>query len=246
MKILIADAQLQPREHLTQLLQQLPGCSVVQPSTKTGQETLQLIEELKPDVVLLAISLPDLDGLQVAAQLCEQSQAPAIIFCTTQGDAVLPALQISNVTYLTKPITREHLGLALKQAQRITPAQIVALSRAPTILNQPRTHLNARTHKGISLIPVKQITYCVADNKYITVRHQHGETLLDESLKTLHDEFTEQFVRIHRNALVSRNCIERLQRTPSGNYVLHLRDTTEPLSVSRRHVAAVRKLIRAL
>ena len=81
MKILIADAQLQSREHLAQLLQQLPGCSVLQPSAETVQETLQQVEELQPDVLLLAISLSDLDGLQVAAKLCEQNQAPAIIFC---------------------------------------------------------------------------------------------------------------------------------------------------------------------
>lgn len=246
MKILIADAQLQSREHLAQLLQQLPGYSVLQPSAETVQETLQQVEELQPDVLLLAISLSDLDGLQVAAKLCEQNQAPAIIFCTAQHDLILPALQISNITYLSKPITKEHLARVLAQPQRITSAQLVALSRAPIALNQPRTHLNARTHKGIELIAVEQITYCIADNKYVTVRHQHGETLLDESLKALHDEFPEQFVRIHRNALVSRNSIERLQRTSSGHYVLHLRNTTEPLSVSRRHVAAVRKLVNHL
>ena len=80
MKIIIADDELQSREHLAQLLQQLPGCSVLQPSAETGQEALQRIEELNPDVMLLAISLPGLDGLQVAAKLCEQNQAPAIIF----------------------------------------------------------------------------------------------------------------------------------------------------------------------
>ncbi len=246
MKILIADDELQSREHLTQLIQQLPCCTVLQAYAENGHDTLQRVAELKPDVLLLDISMPGLDGLQVAAQLCEQRDAAAIIFCTTQDDAALPALQISNVTYLTKPITKEHLGLALKQAQRITPAELVALARAPTTLNKPRTHLNARTHKGIELIPVEQISYCVADNKYITVSHQHGETLLDESLKALHDEFPEHFVRIHRNALVSRSSIERLQRTPSGHYLLHLRDTAEPLSVSRRHVATVRKLVNSL
>lgn len=246
MKILIADDELQSREHLAQLIKRLPGCTLLPAYAENGHDTLQRVAELNPDVLLLDINLSGLDGLQVAAQLCEQRDAPAIIFCTTRDDALFPAFEISSVAYVHKPISKEHLVRALAQAQRISSAQLVALSRAPATINRVRTHLNARTHKGIELIPVKEIIHCVADNKYITVRHRHGETLLDESLKSLHDEFTEQFVRIHRNALVSRTYIERLERTPSGHYVLHLRDTIEPLSVSRRHVATVRKLVNSL
>lgn len=246
MKILIADDELQSRKHLAQLIKQLPGCTVLQAYAENGHDTLQRAAELKPDILLLDISMPGLDGLQVAAQLCEQRDAPAIIFCTTHDDALFPAFEMSLVAYVHKPTTKEQLLHALAQAQRLSSAQLVALSRTLITINRARTHLNARSHKGIELIPVEQIIHCVADNKYVTVRHLHGETLLDESLKSLHDEFTEHFVRIHRNALVSRTYIERLERTPSGHYVLHLRDTTEPLNVSRRHVATVRKLVNSL
>ncbi len=243
MKILIADDEPLARERLARLVKQIPSCTVLQPSAENGHETLLLIERFKPDIVLLDIAMPGLDGLQVAAQLCEHNDAPAVIFCTAHDDYALQAFAVSAVGYLVKPIRSEQLQAALENAQRLNRVQLAALSRAPTAINQARTHLSARSHKGIELIPLEQVIHFVADNKYVTLRHLQGETLLDESLKSLEDEFSDQFVRIHRNALVSRTHIERLQRSANGSYQLYLRDAPEPLSVSRRHVAAIRKLM---
>jgi two-component system response regulator AlgR len=91
------------------------------------------------------------------------------------------------------------------------------------------------------------VIYFIADHKYVTLRHVGGEVLLDEPLKALEDEFGERFVRIHRNALVARERIERLQRTPLGHFQLYLKGMgEEALIVSRRHVAGVRKLMHHL
>lgn len=68
--------------------------------------------------------------------------------------------------------------------------------------------------------------FFIADHKYVTLRHAQGEVLLDEPLKALEDEFGERFVRIHRNALVARERIERLQRTPLGHFQLYLKAST--------------------
>lgn len=89
--------------------------------------------------------------------------------------------------------------------------------------------------------------YFIADHKYVTLRHEGGEVLLDEPLKALEDEFGERFVRIHRNALVARDRIERLQRTPLGHFQLFLKGLNgDALIVSRRHVAGVRKMMQQL
>ena len=246
MKILIADDEPLARERLTRLLKQLPHYQVLQHSAENGHEALALVERFKPDIVLLDIGMPGLDGLQVAAQLCELSDAPAVIFCTAHEDYALQAFDVSAVGYLVKPIRIEQLQAALDKAQRLNRVQLAALSRAPAAIDQARTHLSARSHKGIELIPIEDVIHCVADNKYVTIRHSQGETLLDESLKSLEDEFAARLVRIHRNALVSRQHIERLQRSSAGHYDLYLRGVTEPLIVSRRHVRAVRKLMDTL
>ena len=113
--------------------------------------------------------------------------------------------------------------------------------------NGPRSHISARTRKGIELIPLGQVVYFIADHIYVSLRHETGEVLLDEPLKALEDEFGERFVRIHRNALVARERIERLQRTPLGHFQLCLKGLNgDALIVSRRHVAGVRKMMQQL
>lgn len=246
MKILIADDEPLARERLTRLLKKIPHSHVLEPSAENGQQALDLVNQLKPDIILLDIDMPGLDGLQVAAQLCELSDAPAVVFCTAHDEYALQAFEVSAMGYLVKPVRLEQLQAALDKAQRLSRLQLASLSRAPSTAEAARTHLSARSHKGIELVPIEDVIHCMADNKYVTVRHMNGETLIDESLKSLEDEFTERFVRIHRNALVSRSYIERLQRSPHGHHELYLRDVSEPLTVSRRHVAGIRKLMDTL
>ncbi|GGH90350.1 LytR/AlgR family response regulator transcription factor [Pseudomonas fluvialis] len=248
MNVLIVDDEPLARERLIRLLSEIEGCRVLQPCASNGEEALTLIDSLKPDVVLLDIRMPGLDGLQVAARLCERDAPPAVIFCTAHDEFALEAFQVSAVGYLVKPVRVEALAAALKQAERPNRVQLAALTRPPQTPGQgPRSHISARTRKGIELIPLEQVIYFVADHKYVTLRHEGGEVLLDEPLKALEDEFAARFVRIHRNALVALERIERLQRTPLGHFQLYLRGLgDEALTVSRRHVAGVRKLMQSL
>ena len=248
MNVLIVDDEPLARERLIRLLSEIEGCRVLQPCASNGEEALTLIDSLKPDVVLLDIRMPGLDGLQVAARLCERDAPPAVIFCTAHDEFALEAFQVSAVGYLVKPVRVEALAAALKQAERPNRVQLAALTRPPQTPGQgPRSHISARTRKGIELIPLEQVIYFVADHKYVTLRHEGGEVLLDEPLKALEDEFAARFVRIHRNALVALERIERLQRTPLGHFQLYLRGMNgEALTVSRRHVAGVRKLMHNL
>ena len=248
MNVLIVDDEPLARERLIRLLSEIEGCRVLQPCASNGEEALTLIDSLKPDVVLLDIRMPGLDGLQVAARLCERDAPPAVIFCTAHDEFALEAFQVSAVGYLVKPVRVEALAAALKQAERPNRVQLAALTRPPQAPGQgPRSHISARTRKGIELISLEQVIYFVADHKYVTLRHEGGEVLLDEPLKALEDEFAARFVRIHRNALVALERIERLQRTPLGHFQLYLRGLgDEALTVSRRHVAGVRKLMQSL
>lgn len=248
MNVLIVDDEPLARERLARMVAELEGCRVLEPSASNGEEALALIDSLKPDVVLLDIRMPGLDGLQVAAKLCERDAPPAVIFCTAHDEFALEAFDVSAVGYLVKPVRPEALAAALKKAERPNRVQLAALTR-PSAANGagPRSHISARTRKGIELIPLEQVIFFIADHKYVTLRHEGGEVLLDEPLKALEDEFGERFVRIHRNALVARERIERLQRTPLGHFQLYLRGLGgDALTVSRRHVAGVRKLMHSL
>lgn len=249
MKVLIADDEPLARERLLRLVDELPGYEALPVMAANGQEVLQRVAELQPDIVLLDIRMPGMDGLQAAARLCEMPQAPAVVFCTAYGEYALEAFNVSAVGYLLKPVRREDLAEALDKAQRLNRMQLASLGRAPEAgeTANARSHISARTRKGIELIPLNEVLYFLADNKYVTLRHEQGEVLLDEPLKGLEDEFAGHFVRIHRNALVARDRIERLQREGTAQFLLFLKGLPdEPLVVSRRHVPGVRKLMEQL
>ncbi|MDW7640611.1 LytTR family DNA-binding domain-containing protein, partial [Klebsiella pneumoniae] len=104
----------------------------------------------------------------------------------------------------------------------------------------------AKTYRGVELIPVENIYYFLADQKYVTVRHKNGSVLIDETLKELETEFADQFIRIHRNALVSIAYLDGLELVSSGQYQVRLRGLDERLSVSRRHLSTHRERIHQL
>ncbi|MGD8577005.1 MAG: LytTR family DNA-binding domain-containing protein, partial [Thiohalophilus sp.] len=90
------------------------------------------------------------------------------------------------------------------------------------------------------------IFYFLAEHKYVTVCYQGGEVLIEEPLKSLEHKFAEQFIRIHRNALVARQFIKELRRDRQGRTMLQLRHSDKQLEVSRRHMPQVRKLLKAM
>lgn len=246
MKVLIADDEPLARERLARLITALPGYEPMLESATNGHEALQLVAEQQPDIVLLDIRMPGMDGLQAAAKLCDMPDAPAVIFCTAHGEYALDAFAVSAVGYLLKPVRSEDLADALANAQRLNRVQLCSLGRVNGVGDsaKARSHISARTRKGVELIPIDEVLYFIADHKYVTLRHTDGEVLLDEPLKALEDEFGDYFVRIHRNALVARHRIERLQRSSVGHFQLHLKGLSEEtLTVSRRHVPGLRKLM---
>lgn len=246
MKVLVADDEPLARERLSRLIEALPGYEPLPDAASNGQEALELVQRDRPDIVLLDIRMPGLDGLQTAAKLCEMPDAPAVIFCTAHGEYALDAFAVSAVGYLLKPVRSESLADALAKAQKLNRVQLCSLGRASGQGggNPARSHISARTRKGVELIPIDEVLYFIADHKYVTLRHSEGEVLLDEPLKALEDEFGDYFVRIHRNALVARHRIERLQRSSVGHFHLHLKGLPdENLTVSRRHVPGLRKLM---
>ncbi|RMF00726.1 MAG: DNA-binding response regulator, partial [Alphaproteobacteria bacterium] len=193
--------------------------------------------------VLMDIRMPGMDGLEVARHFAELEEPPAVIFCTAYEEHAVQAFELEAVGYLLKPVRRENLEVALTKAQRVNKAQLAALSdeRPPR-----RTHISARTRRGIELVPVDDVRYFQADQKYVTVRHGDGEIIIDETLKELEEEFGDRFVRVHRNALVAARFITGLNRQADGHYQIQLKDVEELVDISRRHVAAVRKLVKSL
>jgi two-component system response regulator AlgR len=239
LSVLIVDDEQPARERLQRLVEELPGCSVADVCSN-GADALAKVAQKKPSVVLLDIRMPGMTGIEVARHLGALENPPAIVFTTAYDEYALEAFDSQAVGYLLKPVRRERLEQALKQASRLKPPQlhVLAASAAPLVARQ---HVAVRLRDELKLIPVKEIRYFRADQKYVTVRHTRGEDLIDESLKQLEEEFVRDFVRAHRSLLVAVAHIESLERADDEGYALRLRGEREPLAVSRRQLAELRK-----
>jgi two-component system response regulator AlgR len=191
--------------------------------------------------------MPGRDGLSLAQDIAELEDAPAVIFCTAFDQYALDAFGTNAVGYLLKPVKAEQLLQVLEKAQKLNKIQRVAAQKdnKPKSENQ-RTHITAKTRRGVELISLDDVRYFLADHKYVTVYHRAGEHLLDETLKELEEEFGARFVRVHRNSLVSVKHIEALERNAQGQYQVRLADTELRPVISRRHVSDLKALLKMI
>lgn len=246
MRVMVCDDEKLARDRLTRLVSAIDGVTVVAEAA-TGRDALTQAQAHRPDVVLMDIRMPDMDGLEAAEHLLKSDAQPAVIFCTAYDEHALQAFKVHAVDYLLKPVAREDLAAALQRARSLNRARLQALEQDMHGDGTPRRrHISARTHRGIELVAVDDVRYFMADQKYVTVRYSEGEVLIDETLKELEEEFPGQFVRIHRNALVSLKYLEGMELSTAGHYQVRLRGIDDRLTVSRRHVAGLRKLMQQL
>jgi two-component system, LytTR family, response regulator AlgR len=232
LRVIIVDDEPPARERLRSMLSEAGEFEVVG-EAGNGLEALQLVDRLLPDILLLDVRMPGIDGLEVARQLAAQPEPPAVIFTTAFDEYAMQAFESEAIAYLLKPIRAEKLRAALAKAGRLTRPQLQQVSSA---VREParRSHIGVRGRDGLKLIPIDEIFCFHADQKYTTVKHVQGEDLIEDSLKTLEEEFVQSFVRIHRNALVNTKFLERIARDASGQHFVHLRGFPDALEVSRR------------
>ncbi|MFT7559552.1 MAG: two-component system response regulator AlgR [Flavobacteriales bacterium] len=246
MQILIVDDESLARARLKRLLTCIEGCEVVGEAVD-GVDALDKVEELDPTLVFMDIRMPGKDGLEAARNLAELSDPPAIVFCTAYDEYALEAFTTLAVGYLVKPVQLEDLQGVIAKAQKINKAQKSALSSPEAKNNsKERKHISAKSRKGMELIELDGVYCFVADQKYVTIHHREGETLIDDTLKELESEFSEGFIRVHRNALVSIQQISAMEKTKAGHYELRLKDSDYRPSVSRRHLGGLRDLLNSM
>ena len=244
MNILIVDDEPLARQRLIGLVQDLNGFDVCG-NASNGKDALRLAQELKPDVVLLDIRMPGMDGIETAHHMNRLSKPPAIIFTTAFGEHALSAFETHAVDYLLKPIKQERLADALQAAARLTKPQ---LEQIKLIDEEPkvRSHICVKTRGNLELVPIETIRYFLADHKYVTLRTDDHECLIEESLKSLESEFSHLFTRIHRNALIADRFMTGLEKNNEGHCVITIEGIDDRLEISRRHLPHVRKKIKNL
>lgn len=243
MKVLIVDDEAPARDRLRQLLEDFAEHTVIG-EAGNGHEALQLAASLQPEVILLDIRMPGLDGVETAHHLNAFENPPAVVFTTAYDEYAIDAFEANAIGYVMKPVRRERLAQALSQAARLTHGVLGEVARQSG-MEQHRQHVCARVQGELRLIAIPDVHYFLADQKYVSVVHENGRDLIDDSLKSLEEEFAALFVRIHRGALVAVSRIEALKKTDDGRTQVLLRDNahsdTDDLLISRRHLTNVKR-----
>lgn len=240
LKILIADDEAPARNRLKSLLADLPNV-VVAGEAANGKEVLSLAAEQLPDVLLLDIRMPVMDGIEAAEHAQKLYRPPAVIFTTAYEAHAMQAFELNAVDYLLKPIRRERLQAALAKAHVLRPAQMEALHA----LMPQRTHFSIHERGRVLLVPVAEVIYLRAELKYLTLRTAEREYLLEDSLNRIEQEFSDFFLRIHRSCLVRRDAVQGFERHQEDDgethWVVLLKGLQETLPVSRRQQHIVKE-----
>ena len=246
MKVLIVDDEKPARDRLRQLIADFGNHEVVAEAAN-GEQALSMAVAHDPDVVLLDIRMPGVDGIETAHHLNAMASPPAVVFTTAYDEYAIDAFEARAIGYVLKPVRRERLEKALEHAARITGQMLKQLT-SESNLQSRRQHVCTRVQGELRLIPIESVSYFYADQKYVTVHHGDEQDLIDDSLKSLEDEFTDEFVRIHRGVLVAVDQIDRLQKTDDGKIRVVLRQESladsDELIISRRHLTNVRKRLK--
>ena len=249
-RVFLADDESPARERLRELLQDIATDlpNAVAGEARNGLEALERLPASNAQVLLLDIRMPGMDGLELARHLTGLENAPAVVFVTAHDKHAVEAFDLNALDYLLKPVRAARLAAALKKAASSGAPRRESLARAA---DGPREYLSVAERNRILLVPVRDILFLRAEQKYVTVRTRSREHLIEESLIALEREFTGDlpypFVRIHRNCLVARAVIRGFERTGGGDEEAHwqvvIDGMPERLPVSRRQWPTVRELI---
>jgi two-component system response regulator AlgR len=242
-KVFIADDEAPARERLKELLGDIAADipTAVAGEARNGLETLERLPQSGAELLLLDIQMPGMGGLEVARHLAALPEPPTVVFVTAHDRHAVEAFELNALDYLLKPVRAERLAAALRKATVPNREQLAKAAQ------NAREYLSVAERNRIVLVPVREIIFLRAEQKYVTLRTREREHLIEEPLVSLEREFASIFVRIHRNCLVARSAIRGFERGASADdephWVVVLEGLEERLPVSRRQWPGLRELV---
>ena len=242
-RVIIADDESLIRMDLREMLTNLGY--LVAGEVGDGRSAVNLAREVRPDIVIMDIKMPDMDGIELARHLLKLPHPPVVVFTTAFHEHALEAFEVNAVDYLVKPVRVQRLLLALQKVPRLRPLSAERISHLPS---NARRFLSVTERSRVVLVPIEDVIFLKAELKYITIRTKDREFLLEESLTRLEQEFGHRFVRVHRNCLVARDAVRGFDRRVNDDGDAHwevlLNGLEETIPVSRRQQGIVRELSR--
>lgn len=242
LNLLLVDDEALARARLRTLLADCQAPAVtVGAEAANASEAVEWLRRQRFDAVLLDIHMPGADGLTLARTLQALPDPPAIVFVTAYAEHALQAFELEALDYLTKPVRLERLQATLQKIERWVQL------RRPAGPETAQEVLVIQERGRTERVPLTEVLYLKAELKYITVRTQNKSYLIEASLNELESRYADRFMRIHRNALVSKRAARALEKQHDSaegeNWALRLSGIDDLLLVSRRQLPQVRELL---
>ena len=243
LRLLIADDEPLAAERLQLLLAQSPQVDLVG-TASDGESAVRMAEALSPDLLLLDLEMPGLDGIDVARALAAKRASAAVVFITAFDQFAVAAFEVEAVDYLMKPVTPERLQRALKRARDYLHRRDKAPARESLPASPFLEEFWASDLSGLVRIASRDIDRVSAERDYMRLHVGRRSWLIHHSMNALEEGLDpELFVRLHRSAIVRKDFIAGFTRNPSGRWIARLSDGTEQ-PVGRLYTEKVRTIAR--
>jgi two-component system LytT family response regulator len=237
-RALIADDEPLARERVREMLAQRQDVTIVG-EARDGEEAVRLIEELSPDLLLLDVQMPGLDGFEVLAEL---NRRPAVVFITAFDEYAVRAFEVHALDYLVKPFHRGRFHEAVDRAiaRPATDLRALLSELRPSHL----TRFVVRSAEEISFVKVADVAWIEPAGNYVRLHTAAGERIVRTSLRELESRLDPAvFVRVHRSAFVNLEYVQKLEPYFHGEFVITLRDGSRVTS-SRTYSGRLRELLK--
>jgi two-component system, LytTR family, response regulator len=263
LRVLIADDEADARAKLKRLLSRTMGAIVVGEAAN-GRETIERVHTLRPDLVLLDIRMPEMDGLRAAKALGAQSPtSPKVVFVTAYDEYAVRAFEVRAFDYLLKPFDADRLEAALERVRsqielEHRPQAAALRSLLERLQSAPQADAVAHREQGakyldrvcvqsagrVQVVKLDEVEWIEACGNYARLHTPSGRPMLREALRRLMEQLDpSRFARIHRSAIVKLDAIREMRPCASGDYIIELTSGTR-LRLSRSYRAEVDRRLR--
>lgn len=245
-KTIIVDDEPLARLRLQKLISDYSNTFEIVGEAENGEEALQKISILKPELIFLDIQMPGLNGFEVLKQL---DYSPKVIFCTAFDEYALQAFDSYCIDYLVKPLTKERFAKTVEKLNQfnrndteINLQQLIQQFSTVTKKAEATT-LPVKVGDRVIFVRLDEVSYFKSDEKYVSVATKHSKSyILDTSLKQLEEKLPASFIRVHKAYLVNKNLVKEIRKHFNNRFIFVLDDYDQSkITSGRSYYQSVRK-----
>jgi two-component system, LytTR family, response regulator len=246
-KTIIIDDEPLARLRLQKLISDYPKTFEIVGEAENGEEAVEKISILKPELLFLDIQMPVFNGFEVLQRL---NYSPKVIFCTAFDEFALQAFDSYCIDYLVKPLSKERFAKTVEKLIQFNgnDAEInlqKLIQQFPNINKKTEaTTLPVKVGDKVIFVRLDEVSYFKADEKYVSIITKHSKSyILDTSLKQLEEKLPASFIRVHKSYIINKNLVKEIRKHFNNRFIFILDDYDQSkITSGRSYYQAVREL----